>query len=145
MAQKGGAIQRIFERQSGQIFSCPSSRWDSQQRHWEGRKNWKSLSRNGCIHLKLPAHRAELSGHAVANRNVSQGNFILIVPLPVCRQAGTPRGTCRSTSEWDLHRIQSEGVFFRREIGREVDELLTLVNRVSAPLMALRTIRSPFF
>jgi hypothetical protein len=50
-----------------------------------------------------------------------------------------------STSEWDLHRIQSEGVFFRREIGRKVDELLTLVNRVSAPLMALRTVRSPFF
>jgi hypothetical protein len=50
-----------------------------------------------------------------------------------------------STSERDLRRIQSEGVFFRREIGRKVDELLTLVNRVSAPLMALRTVRSPFF
>ncbi len=49
------------------------------------------------------------------------------------------------TSERDLHRIQSEGVFLRREIGRKVDKLLTLVNRVSAPLMALRTVRSPFF
>jgi hypothetical protein len=49
------------------------------------------------------------------------------------------------TSERDLHRIQSEGVCLRREIGRKVDKLLTLVNRVSAPLMALRTVRSPFF
>jgi hypothetical protein len=50
-----------------------------------------------------------------------------------------------STSERNLHGIQSERVFFRRKIGRKGDELLTLVNRVRAPLMALRTVGSPFF
>jgi hypothetical protein len=99
--------------------------------------------------MKLPAPAYRQAGiplgrdrHGGASR---KGNFILIVPLDPAYPARAGRGTCRSTSEWDLHRIQSEGVFFRREIGREVDELLTLVNRVSAPLMALRTIRSPFF
>jgi hypothetical protein len=95
--------------------------------------------------FEAPRPQGGASRARSGEQNVSQGNFLYIVPLDPAYPARAGRGTCRSTSEWDLHRIQSEGVFFRREIGREVDELLTLVNRVSAPLMALRTIRSPFF
>ncbi|KPK22066.1 MAG: hypothetical protein AMK69_20530 [Nitrospira bacterium SG8_3] len=39
---------------------------------------------------EAPRRQGGASRARSGEQNVSQGNFILIVPLPACRQAGTP-------------------------------------------------------
>jgi hypothetical protein len=42
------------------------------------------------LYVKLPGHRPELPGHAVASRMRAKVVLFHIVPLPACGQAGTP-------------------------------------------------------
>jgi len=64
--QKGGSIQRIFEKQFEQNPCSPSSENFSQQGHCGGRKNWKSVDRNPMIRnrpcLPTPACWQEAAG-----------------------------------------------------------------------------------